>query len=225
MNLAQLFRLLSWLSPAFPVGSYSYSHGLEFAVYENLVRDESTLAEWLEGIIRYGTGRMDAAIFAAVYRASSCDLKSLIQMAIALKGTSEFSRESLLQGRSFQATLESSWLPSEPGELLSLNGKDEEPLPYVVAVALACQQHEIPLTSGLGAYLHAFVANLVSAGIRLIPLGHTAGQAVLARMEAPIKAVVCEAMQIPVEDWGTATPMVDWTSMQHEVQHTRLFRS
>lgn len=225
MDLSHLFRLMTWLSPSFPVGSYTYSHGLEFAVQEGLVQDRVTLAAWLEGILRYGTGRMDAALFVAAYRASPCDLEALVQLATALRGTREFSQESLLQGRAFMTTLQSSWTTCRSDDTEVLTGGADTDLPYAVAVALACRQHVIPPACALAAFLHAFVGNLVSAGIRLIPIGHTDGQIVLAQMETPVTEAVQVALQSQEADWGSATPMVDWTSMQHEIQYTRLFRS
>ncbi len=225
MELPQLFRLLSWLSPSFPVGSYTYSHGLEFAVETGLVHDRGTLEEWVEGTLRFGTGRMDAVIFVSAYRATPGDLADLGELATALKGTREFSQESLRQGRAFVSALEAS-RPAAAGK-----GPDPVPIPkasswpYPLVVALACRQHDIPLTCALAAYLHSFGANLVSAGIRLVPLGHTDGQIVLARLETPVGEVVAEALQAREEDWGTATPMLDWVSMRHESQRTRLFRS
>ncbi len=220
MNLRQLFRLLSWLSPSFPVGSYTYSHGLEFAVEARLVHDRTTLEEWVEGILRFGTGRMDALIFSTAYGAALWRLKDLAELATALRGTREFSQESLQQGRAFATVLEASWPVSA-----DYTNSMPAPLPYPMAVALACRQHEIPLPCALAAYLHAFASNLVSAGIRLIPIGHTDGQIALARMETPVDEVVTEALRTPEEDWGVATPILDWASMQHESQHTRLFRS
>ncbi len=225
MDLPRLFRLLTWLSPSFPVGSYAYSHGLEYAVETGLVHNRTSLEEWLEGILRFGTGRTDAMIFVAAFRVNPRDLEELSDLATALKGTREIGQESLQQGRAFITAMLSSrptfahnaqnlW-PSSPAK----------PFPYPIAVALACRLNGIPLTSALGAYLHSFVANLVSAGIRLVPLGHTAGQIALACMERPVAEVVKEALQATQEDWGSATPTSDWVSMKHETQHTRLFRS
>ena len=225
MDLPRLFRLLSWLSPSFPVGSYTYSHGLEFAVEAGLVRDRVTLEEWVEGILRFGTGRMDALIFSTAYGAAPCRLDDLAELATALRGTREFSQESLQQGRAFAAVLKASRPVSAGHDANSVPAPRATPLPYPMAVALACRQHEIPLTCALTAYLHAFASNLVSAGIRLVPIGHTDGQIALARMETPVDEVVAEALRAPEEDWGTATPILDWASMQHESQRTRLFRS
>lgn len=225
MDLPKLYRLLTWFSPSFPVGSYAYSHGLEYAVESGLVHNRTSLEEWLEGILRFGTGRTDGMFFVAAFRVNPCDLESLSDLATALKGTREIGQESLRQGRAFTTAMASLQPTFAHNALNFLSSSSVKPLPYPIAVALACRLNEIPLNSALAAYLHSFVANLVSAGIRLVPLGHTDGQIALARMEIPVAEVVKEALQTTQDDWGSATPTLDWVSMKHETQHTRLFRS
>ena len=225
MDETRLFRLLSWLSPSFPVGSYAYSHGIEFAVHAQMVRDQETLTKWLEGVLEYGTGRLDAIIFHSVYKSSTSQLDELVQLATVLKGTRELSQESLLQGRAFAMALESSWHSPRTDEFSSFHLSRDKVVPYAVAVALACKQNEIPPAAALTAYLHALASGLVSAGMRLIPLGQTDGQSVLAKLESTVCEVAAYAMSAPLSDLGTSTPILDWVSMQHEILHTRLFRS
>ena len=218
MDVLSLYRLMSSLSPSFPVGGYTYLHGLEYAVDAALVHDGASLEHWVEEILRHGTGRVDATIFAAAYRPRVCDLAELVQLASAMKGTAELGRESMQQGRAFAAALEKSWTAD-------LSPHATAQLPYSIAVAFACRAHCIPLDMGMGAYLHAYVSSIVSAGVRLIPVGHSKGQRILANLGNAVEEVVEEALHTPMSDIGTSTPMLDWASMRHENQHTRLFRS
>lgn len=232
MNDTALYRLMTWLSPSFPVGAYGYSHGLEYAVEAGLVHDSASLREWVKGIVTDGTGRVDAIMFCAAFRAvdeaQGCvttRLTEIVEMAAAMRGTSELASESLEQGRAFLTTVRAAW-PS-----LHLDGwaaeleREQRTPAYPVAVAVVCALRDITLEAALTAYLHAFVANLVSAGTRLIPLGQIDAQNVVFALEEPVIGAVQVALKCPAGDIGSATPMVDWTCMRHETQRTRLFRS
>jgi urease accessory protein len=221
MNSPELYRLISWLSPSFPVGAYTFSHGLEYAADAGLVSSSTELQDWIETVLRYGTGRVDAMLIRAAYDASEEELQDIIELASAMKGTSELSKESRSQGQAFAKTVASAWHCDLSG---LIQGEGIE-APYSVAVALACKGSNIPVASVLTAYLHAFVSNLVSAAMRLIPIGQTDGQKIIAGMADVVAEVVDDAMRSPMTDIGSSTPMVDWASMQHESQHTRLFRS
>lgn len=222
-----LYRLLAWLSPAFPVGAYSYSHGLEYAVEAGLVDDRATLTAWVEAILRHGAGRVDASVFcesyAAVRDGDGGRLRDVAARAGAMRGTAETALESQAQGAAFLVAVLDAWpTPAITGWRERLG--DEAPV-YAVAVAMAAATHGVPLDSALAAFLQGFVGNLISAGLRLIPLGQTDGQIALAALEPAVADAAAAAQARPFADIGTATPMVDWTSMQHETQYTRLFRS
>ena len=216
-----LYRLLAWLSPAFPVGAFAYSHGIEYAVEIGEVSDPESLASWLDGIIQYGSGRIDADLFTMVWRAvdqaDDAGLARAIGIGNTMRGTSELSLESLAQGSAFQKTVQAAWPDAAP--------VDPGPVAYPVAVAMAAARIEAPLRSSLVAYLHGLAANLVSAALRAVPLGQTDGQRVIAGLEAVILAAAEAALDRSPEDFGGAAFRVDWTSMQHESQYTRLFRS
>lgn len=224
-----LYRLMTWLSPSFPVGGYSYSHGIEFAVENGLITSREELTRWIEAIITQGAGRNDATLFRAAWQAITDDdpatLARAAEMADALRATPETALESTAQGQAFLDTLTKVW--PDPGfqnwakELAEM----DRPPAYAVAVGVAAAAAGVPLGHALIAYLHAVAANLVSAGVRLVPLGQTDGQLAQAALEAPIRAAASRAMSRPLEDFGAAAPMVDWTSMKHETQYTRLFRS
>lgn len=224
-DAAALYRLMTWLSPAYPIGGFSYSHGLEYAVEAKLVHDAATLRDWVETVVTLGTGRSDGALFVAAYKAVAEEdwegLNEITELAAAWRGTREMALESAMQGPAFLATTRTAW-PHPDLEMFVRKHKDAS-LP--VAVAVACAAHGIALTLGVSAYLHSFAANLVSAGLRLIPLGQTDGQRVIAALEPAIAAAGKEAETTPLDRIGTAAPLIDWCSMQHETQYTRLFRS
>lgn len=225
-NGAALYRMLAWLSPAYPIGAFSYSHGVEYAVEAGLVADLPTLVGWVAHVARRGSGWTDAVFFAracdAVLAGDMTQLDEVAALAAAWRGTSEMALESLQQGDAFLRTTRAAWPDPRLDELAARwTGR---PLALPVAVAVACAGH-LDVQLALTGYLHAFTANLVSAGVRLIPLGQTDGQRALAELAPIVAAIVPLALATPIDDLGSAAPMVDWTSMQHETQYTRLFRS
>jgi urease accessory protein len=223
---AALYRLLTWLSPSYPLGAYSYSHGLEFAVEDNLVRDRATVTDWIAQAVRHGAGLSDAALLAAAWRATQEDdrarLEEIAFLAVAWRGSAEMALESRAQGAAFLSATRAAW-PHPALDGLALRWRGEVMLP--VAVGVAASAHGVALAPCLTAYLHAFAANLVSAGVRLIPLGQTDGQRAIAALEPDIAATVDAVLMTPLDEIGTAAPMIDWCSMRHETQYTRLFRS
>jgi urease accessory protein len=225
VNLPQLFRVLTWASPAFPTGAFSYSHGLEYAVEEALVKNAAQLQDWVGWIVRHGALYADAVLLAHAYRAAEdgddAKLDEVAALATAMRGTAETAIESLQQGTSFFDTAQTVWPSKRAAAFLTRNGA-KPALP--IAVALACVG-AIPLPETLGASLHAAMANLVSAGVRLIPLGQTDGQRTIAALEGAVTNAVERALATSLDDLATAATMVDWTSMRHETQYTRLFRS
>lgn len=225
MNLPQLFRLLTWASPAFPTGAFSYSHGIEFAVEEGLVKNAAQLQDWIGWIVRHGSLHADAVLLAHAHRAAEASdnakLDEVATLATAMRGTAETAMESMQQGASFFDTAEAVW-PSKRAAAFLKRNRTKPALP--IAVALVCAG-VIPLPETLGAYLHAAMANLVSAGVRLIPLGQTDGQRSIVALEGAVSETVARALETSLDDLATAAPMVDWTSMRHETQYTRLFRS
>jgi urease accessory protein len=220
-----LLRLMTWLSPAFPVGAYAYSHGLEYAVERELVSDEASLQRWIEGAIAFGAGRVDGAFFADAWRAvtarDEAALGEVAERAAAMRGTCELALESTQQGEAFLKTLRD----TAPSEALARFANAVPIHAYPTAVAIAAAISQIPLRPALLAYTQAFAANLVSAGVRLIPLGQLAGQRVIDKLRPAIVAATEAALKQRSKDVGSAAAMIDWTSIKHETQYTRLFRS
>ena len=222
-----LYRLLAWLSPAYPVGAFSYSHGVETAVEEGFITDRASLVAWLESVLERGTGLVDGALLAAAWRAvESADWKAfdaVAERAAAWRGTSEMALESRQQGGSFLSITRTAW-PHPALDVAHERTGGELALP--VAVALAAAAHGVALESVLGGYLHAFAANLISAAVRTVPLGQTDGQRALAALEPAVRRTAEAALAAAsLDDIGTATPLLDWCSLRHETQYTRLFRS
>jgi len=224
-----LLKLMTWLSPSFPVGGYTYSHGLEYAVEDKLIVNWQALAEWVEGVLSFGVGKTDAILFAAAWTAVREDdqegLATAVELADVMRPSSEMALESSAQGKAFLKAVTDIW----PHAMLErwhkdLNEAQRDPA-YPVAVGVVAALNDVPLHPALTAYLHAVAANLVSAGVRLIPLGQTTGLKALEKLEPSVLAMASAALGTTIDDIGSAAPMVDWTSMKHETQYTRLFRS
>jgi urease accessory protein len=225
-DAAALYRLMAWLSPAYPVGAFSYSSGLEWAVEAGDIADATTLQRWLATVIGSGGGFCDAALFVHAYhsvaRQDNDALQGVAELAAAFAPSKERFLETTAQGRAFIDATLASW------PCVALNrvmAAWDGPLAYPIAVAIAAAAHEIPLEGALTAFLHAVAANLVSAGVRLVPLGQTDGQRVLASLEPVIATTVNRALVTTLDDIGGAAFRTDIASMRHERQHTRLFRS
>jgi urease accessory protein len=222
-----LYRLLAWLSPAYPIGAFSYSHGVETAVEEGLIKDRATLVTWLSTVLRDGTARVDGALFAAAWRAAEAKgwpvFDAIAERAAAWRGTSEMALESRQQGGSFLSITRTAWPhPDLDAAHERLNGEIALP----VAVALAAAAHGVALDPALEGYLHAFTANLISAAVRAVPLGQTDGQIALASLAGDVRGATAAAGSVgDLDEVGTATPLLDWCSLRHETQYTRLFRS
>ena len=223
---AALYRLMAWLSPAYPVGAFSHSSGLEWAVEAGDVTDVTSLQRWLGVVIAEGGGFCDAVIFVSAYRASvNRDdglLRGTAELAAAISPSKERFIETTSQGRAFVEATRAAWPCATLDRLLVIW---DGPIAYPVAVAVTASGHDVPLAPALNAYLNASTANLISAGVRLIPLGQTDGQRALAALEPLLLATAERAMLAKLDDIGSAAFRADIASMRHETQYTRLFRS
>jgi urease accessory protein len=227
--LLAILRLQTWLSPIFPVGSYCYSHGIEWAVEAGQIHDRKSLVDWLEADLCYGSGRNEAIFFREAWRhAIDNDRERLFELAAlaaALRGTSELVLESSQQASACLATLRRAW-PDDVLEWLSvlLRQYDVQPaLSVVLGISTASQG--VPVQFALPAFLQSHIANFVTAGVRLIPLGQTNGQLAIASLEEAVLAASTRTKDATIDDLGSAAFMVDLASMAHETQYTRLFRS
>lgn len=217
---------MTWLSPAYPVGGFSYSSGIEWAVEAGDVTDASTLREWIAAMMVYGSGLSDAIFFVHAYRASASNdgngLRAVAELAAAFVSSKERFLETTAQGGAFLKATRAIW-PCGAIDLLLTEW--DGPLAYPVAVGAATAGHAIPLKPALTAFLHAITVNLVSAGVRLVPLGQTEGLHTIAALEPAAAAAAARALASPLEAISVGTFRADIASMRHETQYTRLFRS
>ncbi len=221
-----LYRLLAWLSPAYPVGAYTYSHGLEAAVEEGAVRNRDDLVAYVTAALRDGAGRVDGALLAAAHRAMTKDrakaLDGVAVLGAAWRGTAETALEAEAQGTAFLNVTLAAW--PEP-RLAAFAARHPRRIPHAVAFGAAAAAHGVALPEAAFGYLSAFAANLVSAGVRLVPLGQTDGQTATAALLPVVDAAAQAALVAELDTLGTSSPALDLFSLRHETQYTRLFRS
>jgi urease accessory protein len=224
-----LLRLQCWLSPTFPTGSYSYSHSLEWAVEAGYIKDRESLVDWLETDLCYGSIRNEAIFFSEAWRSArdndSAKLFEIAELAAAFRGTSEFALESSQQASACRATLRRVWPDRLLESLSQLLSEREVPLVLAVILGVRSAREGVPISLALPAFLQSYVANLMTAGVRLIPLGQTDGQLALAALEGAVLTASARTRNATMDDLGSAAFMVDLASMAHETQYTRLFRS
>lgn len=216
-------RLMTWLSPAFPVGGFSYSHGLEWVVEQRTVRDATSLAAWMRDLLAHGAARTDIIFLAEAWRAVAADdlgrLDEAAELAAAFVPSAERRLETIAQGNAFVVATAAVW----PNPILEhLKGRE---IAYPIAVGAAAAAHGLDLPLTARAFAQAFVANVVSAGVRLVPLGQTDGLRVIAQLDTDITRVATAALTAGLDDIGGAAIAADIGSMLHETQYTRLFRS
>jgi len=221
-----LTKLMAWLSPSYPVGAFSYSSGIEWAVEQGDIGNAATLHDWLAIVIGQGSGFCDAVLFAHAHGAAVAGdtdlLRSVAELAAAFAPSRERHLETTAQGRAFLDVTRATWpCPALDVFTASWDGA----VAYPVAVAVTCAGHGIALKASLNAYLHAVASNLISAGVRLVPLGQTDGQRILAQISPLLAETSQRAMATPFDDIGSAAFRADLAAMRHETQYTRLFRS
>lgn len=213
-----LLRLMTWLSPAFPVGAFSYSHGIERAVHDGLIGDKGSLHAWLIDLLHHGSVWNDAVLFAASWHDAreDKDCQPIAALGEAMAGSKERHMETMLQGGAFLQAI-GHWGAGQSG----ITGE----MPYPVAVAIVAARHGVDLEPSLAAFLHAVISNLIQGAVRLVPLGQSHAVALLAALEQPILAVAQRAATSSLDDLGSAAILSDIMAMQHETQYSRVFRS
>jgi urease accessory protein len=223
---AMLYRLMTWLSPAFPVGAFSYSSGIEWAVESGDIIDAISLRHWLGALLAEGSGFCDGVFLAQAHGATlSRDrggLRDIAELAAAFVPSRERHLETSAQGRAFIEIARAAW----DSELLEQTlAACDISIVYPIAVGVVSAAHAIPVAPTMHAFLHALTSNWISAGARLVPLGQTDSQRVLAMLEPVVVATATRALNASLDDLGSATFRADLASMRHESQYTRLFRS
>jgi urease accessory protein len=223
---AALYRLMTWLSPSFPVGAFSYSSGIEWAVEAGDIVDAASLRDWLISMLADGSGFCDGVFLAHAYRAAAsadgAGLRDIAELASAFVPSRERRLETSAQGRAFIEIARTAWNCEGLDAMISCC---DGPMVYPVAVGLVSAAHAIPLASTMHAFLHALTSNWISAGARLVPLGQTDSQHLLALLEPIVVSTGNRALDASLDDLGSATFRADLATMRHETQYTRLFRS
>jgi urease accessory protein len=215
---AALQRLLTWLSPAFPVGAFAWSAGLETAIAERAVADAPSLENWLAGALAHGGIRIDAIFLAHACRArDAATLAQLAELYLALIPSAERHAETIAMGDAFLIAARA-W-PSDVFAMLP------DPCPYPVAVGAVAAAHDIPLADTLIGLVTAIVHGQVSVAVRLVPLGQTAGLKVMAALEPQIAGLAEAAEAATLEDVGGIAYAADIAQMRHEILQPRIFRS
>jgi urease accessory protein len=226
-DAAALARLFAWLSPAYPIGAFSYSHGLEMAVEEGAVTRREALVAYVEAALRHGAGAVDAGLLALAWRAATANddaaLDAVAELAAAWRGTAELALEATQPGGAFASVTHSAW--PEP-RFHAFATRHPGRLTHAVAFGAAAAFHGVAQREACFGWLTSFAANIVSAGVRLVPLGQTDGQIATAALLPAIEAATAAALAVTDPDeLGAASPVLDLFSMRHETQYTRLFRS
>ena len=226
-DIGALARLLAWLSPAYPTGAFSYSHALEMAAEEGAVRKREDLIAYAEAALLHGAGAVDGAFLALAWRAAQAGddalLDDLTELAGAWRGTAELALEATQPGQAFALATLSAW--PEP-RFADFAARNKGRLTHAVTFGAAAAFHGVPLREACFGWLSGFVANLVSAGVRGIPLGQTDGQVATAALVPAILAATEAALAArDPDEIGAAALAIDLFSFRHETQYTRLFRS
>jgi urease accessory protein len=222
--------LMVWLSPAFPVGAFAYSHGLEWAAQAGRVPNAAALEAWLGDLLAHGAPRNDAILLTASWRAmrggDHAALAACNDLALALAGSKERHLETSAQGTAFLIAIATSWPhPGITALTQALDWPHDQTIAYPVAVGLVAAAHDQDLGATLDAYLMALVGNLVSASIRLSVLGQTDGQRIIAGLLPRIRQLGADTADSTLDDVGGCAFMSDIAAMRHETQTTRLFRT
>lgn len=216
---SDLQKLLTWLSPAFPVGAFAWSAGLETAIDQGIVRDRATTQDWIEGLLGHGGLRTDAILLAHAHgcAADRDGLRDLADLCLALTPARERHEETTITGHAF-ASAAKAW-PTPALAMLP------EPCPYPIAVGAIAASHAIALDATLLAFLTATVHAQVSVAVRLVPIGQSDGLAIMAALETRISALADLCQHAALDDIGTIAYAADIAQMAHETQTTRIFRS
>lgn len=219
-----LLPLLAWLSPAFPVGAFAYSHGIETAVDVGWIHDAASLQAWLGDLLRHGSARQDAVLAAESWRLARTGdaecLAELNDLGLALAPSRERRLETAGMGRAFADTIRTAW-PEAFSEALP-RGQD---IAYPVAFGATAATGGMPLQPSLDALALGFVTNLVSAAVRLGPIGQTDGQRVIASLLPEAQRLGTWAATSTLDDLGACALRSDIAALQHETLYSRLFRS
>lgn len=223
----QLARLLQLASPALPVGAYTYSQGLEWAVESGIIRDEATARRWIGDLMQHGIGRYEAPLVAALMAAWTAtrvpEIQRLNDEFLASREAAELRAETVQMGFSLRRLLHDLRDDSLAGVAEKVAAWPEVAFPTVWA-GIACAWRIAP-EAALTGYLWSWAENQVMAALKAVPLGQAAGQRLLADLGSKIPAVAVNARKLPESAWSNFTPAFAIACARHETLYSRLFRS
>lgn len=208
---ADRLQLVQWLSPAFPIGAFAYSQGLEAAIAAGDVQDAAALQDWIAAVLTHGSGRLDA-VFLALARGEG-DVMALAELCRAMAGSSERLTEMTEQGRAFGLTI------------AAITGVSQPLLPYALAVGLATRALRLETPEVIMLWLQGLAAQLTSVAVRFVSLGQTEGQQVLARLVPLIAGLAETYATLGLDDLSSTAPGADMAAMQHETMDVRIYRT
>ncbi|WP_237218048.1 urease accessory protein UreF [Ruegeria lacuscaerulensis] len=208
-----ILTLAQWLSPAYPVGGFAYSHGLEWEIESGSVSSVAETGAWIADVVEFGTGRNDCILLSAAYAAPAVALAEIDQTARAFCPSSERLRETRLLGEAFSGLTADVW------------SLDLPPLTYPVALGHAAGLWGLPLALTAQMYLQAFMSNLVACATRLVPLGQTESQRLIRDLTPLCQRVATGSLAAKMDDLGATAFLSDIASMKHETQYSRMFRT
>lgn len=209
----EILTLTQWFSPAFPVGAFAYSHGLEWAIEAGDVTNKEQSEAWIADVLRHGAGWNDSLFLGAAYRAGTTEVDQIDSISRAFSASAERLKETRLQGEAFCEIIAKVWAADLKG------------LTYPVAVGRAARLQGLPLELTTQFYLQAFMANLAAVTMRLVPLGQTEGQRMIREMTPLCSQVAAQASCAALDDLGSSAFLSDIASMKHETQYSRIFRT
>lgn len=222
-----LIRLLQLSSPALPVGAYTYSQGLEWAVESGTIVDESSTCAWISDLLMYGMGRYEAPLIARLIQVwTDGDLQTLSRLNkefIATRESSELRAETVQMGYSMTRLARELMDPALATLVTRLAEMPEVSFPAAWSGFAA--SWDIEPQDALTAYLWSWCENQVMAALKAVPLGQASGQRVLLKLTESIPAIAAKALVTPECDWSNLTPAFAISSARHETQYSRLFRS
>ena len=210
-------QILSALfSPSFPIGAFSYSHGLEAAIAASLVVDTETAEKWIKTCLMSGSGRNDAIIFAHAWRAEPDKREKLNELAFALCASAERDQETRELGASFRDIA---------ARVYQVSVTNEQSVAYPVMAGIATRQLHCELLLSLVFFLQSFVNNLISVSVRAVPLGQSEGQRILYRLIPWIEQLANETIYTSLDQIGGHAFLADHMAIKHETMETRIYRT
>ena len=205
-----IMTLQTWFSPAFPTGAFSYSHGMESAIQDNLITDAGSLKSWISLLLSFGSGRNDGLFLKAAYEGVS----KANALCLALCGSKERLRETTELGQAFSRVVKAGYDVKLPDRTA-----------YPVAVGMTAKQIDLDLALTLQSYLLAFASNLISVGVRTIPIGQQAGLNCLIGLYPVIEKMTKEIKLQSLNELGSGTLVSDLMAIKHENSVPRIYRT